>query len=44
MNVPPSGPVSRQQPFGTPEWQQQLATALGLDSTLRRRGGPAKFK
>ena len=30
--------VNRQQPFGTPEWQQQLATALGLESTLRRRG------
>jgi putative transposase len=36
--------VNRQQPFGTPEWQQQLATALGLESTLRRRGRPAKFK
>ena len=36
--------VNRQQPFGTPEWQQQLATTLGLESTLRPRGRPAKFK
>ena len=36
--------VNRQQPFGTPEWQQQLATALGLESTLRRRGRPPKIK
>ena len=36
--------MNRQQPFGTPEWQQQLATALGLESTLRPRGRPAKLK
>ena len=36
--------VNRHQPFGTPEWQQQLATTLGLESTLRPRGRPAKFK
>jgi putative transposase len=36
--------VNRQQPFGTPEWQQRLATALGLESTLRPRGRPTKFK
>ena len=36
--------VNRQQPFGAPEWQQQLATTLGLESTLRPRGRPAKFK
>jgi hypothetical protein len=36
--------VNRQQPFGTPEWQQQLATTLRLESTLRPRGRPAKFK
>jgi len=36
--------VNRQQPFGTPEWQQQLATTLGLASTLRPRGRPARFK
>ena len=32
------------QPFGAPEWQQQLATTLGLESTLRPRGRPAKLK
>lgn len=36
--------VNRQQPFGTPEWQQRFATALGLESTLRRRGRPLKLK
>lgn len=36
--------VNRQQPFGTSEWLQQLATALGLESTLRPRGRPAKLK
>jgi putative transposase len=36
--------VNRQQPFGAPEWQQRLATALGLESTLRRRGRPSKIK
>jgi len=36
--------VNRQQPLGAPECQQQLATTLGLESTLRPRGRPAKFK
>ena len=36
--------VNRDQPFGTPKWQQQLATTLGLESTLRPRGRSAKFK
>jgi putative transposase len=34
--------VSGQQPFGAEEWQATIATALGLESTLRRRGRPLK--
>ena len=34
--------VNRQQPFGTEEWQAKIAAALGLESTLRRRGRPLK--
>jgi len=36
--------VNRQQPFGTSEWQERLATALDLTSTLRPRGRPPKEK
>ncbi len=34
--------VNRQQPFGTETWQGRIATELGLESTLRRRGRPSK--
>ena len=34
--------VNRQQPFGTEEWQGTIAEALGLESTLRKRGRPLK--
>jgi hypothetical protein len=34
--------VNRQAPFGTAEWQQHIATTLGLVSTLRPRGRPGK--
>ena len=34
--------VNRQQPFGAGEWQESIAAALGLESTLRRRGRPTK--
>jgi putative transposase len=34
--------VNRQQPFGADDWQATIATALGLESTLRRRGRPSK--
>lgn len=30
--------------FVFPEWQQQLVTVLGLESTLRPRGRPRKIK
>jgi putative transposase len=36
--------VNRQQPFGSPEWQERLASRLGLVSTLRPRGRPRKTK
>ncbi len=32
--------VIRGQPFGSPQWIQQAANDLGLDSTLRPRGRP----
>jgi len=34
--------VNRQQPFGAEDWQETIAAALGLESTLRRRGRPAR--
>ncbi|HSL05564.1 MAG TPA: hypothetical protein VK901_18720 [Nitrospiraceae bacterium] len=34
--------VNQQQPFGAEEWQTTIAAALGLESTLRRRGRPLK--
>src|ERR1043165_6065244 len=34
--------VNRQQPSGTEEWQGTIVEALGLESTLRRRGRPSK--
>ena len=36
--------VNRQSPFGTPAWQQQMATTCGLESTLRLRGRPPKAR
>ncbi|HEX4145132.1 MAG TPA: hypothetical protein VHY91_16615 [Pirellulales bacterium] len=34
--------VVRGSPFGNAEWQQVIATRLGLQSTLRPRGRPKK--
>ena len=34
--------VNRQQPFGGEDWRTTIAAALGLESTLRRRGRPTK--
>ncbi len=34
--------VSRQAPYGSPEWQVQIATTCDLHSTLRPRGRPRK--
>jgi putative transposase len=34
--------VNRQQPFGAEDWRTRIAAALGLESTLRRRGRPSK--
>lgn len=42
--TPPRTRMNRQQPFGSPEWQERLATMLGLASTLRPRGRPGKKK
>lgn len=36
--------VQRGRPFGTPVWEKQAATRLGLQSTLRPRGRPRKTK
>ena len=36
--------VTRQAPFGAPEWQHRTAQAGGLQSTLRPRGRPASKK
>lgn len=30
-------------PFGVAEWTETMATALGLESTLRARGRPSKL-
>jgi putative transposase len=34
--------LTRQSPFGSPEWQAQFADTAGLASTLRPRGRPRK--
>lgn len=34
--------VNRQQPFGREDWQANIATTLGLESTMRKRGSPRK--
>jgi putative transposase len=34
--------VHRGRPFGTPTWEKQAATRLGLQSTLRPRGRPRR--
>lgn len=34
--------VNRQQPFGAVDWRTTIASALGLESTLRSRGRPFK--
>jgi putative transposase len=34
--------VNRQAPFGASDWMTRIATALGLESTLRPRGRPQK--
>jgi len=34
--------VDRQAPFGSEDWQLKIARLLGLESTLRPRGRPAK--
>lgn len=34
--------VNRQAPFGSAEWQAEVAHATGLESTLRPRGRPRK--
>lgn len=34
--------VNRGQPFGTPAWTQATVSRLGLESTVRKRGRPAK--
>ena len=34
--------VNRQSPFGFPSWQEQCASDLGLESTLRPPGRPCK--
>jgi putative transposase len=34
--------IRRSQPFGSPEWQSETATRLGLESTFRPRGRPRK--
>ena len=34
--------LKRGQPFGEAEWVKQVATQLGLESTLRPRGRPRK--
>jgi putative transposase len=34
--------VNRQAPFGAPDWIARIATALGLQPTLRPRGRPPK--
>ncbi len=34
--------VNRQSPYGDSMWQMQMGRELGLESTLRPRGRPAK--
>jgi putative transposase len=34
--------VNRQKPLGKPDWQSEIASRLGLVSTLRPRGRPQK--
>jgi putative transposase len=34
--------VQRGRPFGSPTWEKQAATRLGLQSTLHPRGRPRK--
>jgi putative transposase len=34
--------VRRSSPFGSPDWQEKMATDLGLEATLRPRGRPRK--
>ncbi|OFV91511.1 MAG: hypothetical protein A3J75_05225 [Acidobacteria bacterium RBG_16_68_9] len=36
--------VTRQAPFGDPQWRHRVAQSGGLESTLRRRGRPASKK
>lgn len=36
--------VQRGQPYGSPLWQAETATSLGLESTFRNRGRPRKIK
>jgi putative transposase len=36
--------VTRQAPFGDPQWQHRVAKSAGLESTLRPRGRPAAKK
>ncbi|NWG04156.1 MAG: transposase [Syntrophaceae bacterium] len=35
--------VNRQSPYGSPSWQIQMTKELGLESTMRPRGRPAKM-
>lgn len=35
--------VIRQSPYGTPAWQFDVASKLGIESTLRPRGRPRKY-
>jgi hypothetical protein len=34
--------VNRQAPYGESAWQRMVCAALGLESTMRRRGRPGK--
>ncbi len=34
--------LQRGRPYGSPDWQQQMAAKLGCESTLRPRGRPPK--
>jgi putative transposase len=36
--------VQRGRPFGTPEWQMEIAKRLGLESKYRPTGRPRKAK
>jgi hypothetical protein len=35
--------VLRETPFGQPQWQEQIAKRLGLESASRPSGRPAKI-